>query len=255
MPKLTDGLIEFWRLNETSGSRNGALAAFNLADSGATGATNFQPENNVVTESDGAALFTATTALSVASAANLQIDNTKGFTISAWANVINSTIDQYGIAGKATAAEGVEYSLDYLVLVAGSPGGFAFRMGPNFIYTAGSNFPDQVFPNSGGSLRVDINRWYHLVGTYNPAGVMTFWQNNNYVGIVNVPVAQITTSVSKFAVGAHVTSATVLTKPFGGAVCNVGIWRRELTREEIGNLYNGGISLAYPFTSGAGTTY
>lgn len=257
---LTSGLVEFWKLNEVSGTRNGSLAAFNLADSGATAQGHFNPEFDTTAESNGCAVFNQSTNLSVASAAALQIAPASPLTLSAWARLDSQfqAIQTLGIVGKDSSLDGSlrEYNLGYNSLQDTNG-----KWTGNWRWDVGSAVLKGWQFNS--EMRATVGMWTHLVGIYYPPsgaatlGSINFWINNSNAlnnpdptgtslknGILTTaPVA----GTAKFAVGARVSTAGNTANLWFGGVCNVGLWNRVLDQKEIGDLYNGGITFTYPF--------
>jgi len=243
---LTTGLVEFWKLDEASGTRNGSLGVFNLADSGATATASFNPEFNTPTQGAACANFAATTVLNVASAAALQISPTVDLTLSAWVNLNTLTNDQFAIVGKSSNFDGsvVEYGLKYANFGFNS-GTWQFPVGTAG-NAAGQPFPDPEFRQL--SFEPVVGKWFHLVGIYKVATqpIIMLYVNNQLFDFVNISASVVTPGTARFSVGANMGAAGTQGKNIDGRVCNVGLWNRALAREEVGNLYNGGNMLTYP---------
>lgn len=240
---LTSGLTEFWKLNEASGTRFGALTAYDLLDSGATGA--YRTEEGVV-----CATFDGITALSVASAAPLQIDVAQGLTLSCWLKLNERTADQYRICGKGAGLDGNEYGIDYLDFGSGVGRMYVFRVGNLTDYSTSSL--TAAFADTNAKIQRSLGQWFHLCGTYtggaHPATNM--YMNGEKIGSFgNINPALITATTAQFAVGAGVDAAGLAERLAIGNICNVGLWaRRCLNDGEIGDLYNTGVTRTYPFT-------
>lgn len=241
---LSEGLVEFWPLNESSGTRDGSLGVMDLTESASTGAANFNPEFDVSEQNTACAEFTGTTYLSVESSSLNQIDPTKGFSLSAWCNFAGFPFaDSAAVVGKAST-DGNEYLIQ---INAFSTAGrrFVFFMGSNLQYSTSNVLNNDLVPSREST-------WYHLVGVYYPytfpSPAMQLFVNNVRFGVATgLDTANLTTGTSRFGVGARVDSGSGGQKLMNGKVCNVGMWRRCLTDNEVGDLWNGGYTFSYPF--------
>ena len=90
--------------------------------------------------------------------------------------------------------------------------------------------------------------WYHVVGTVLNNGDVKIYLNGNledtaaYAGIM----ANLT---SKILIGASETQEGSIKSYFDGQIDEVAIFDRELTQQDITDLYNGDKGLTYPFES------
>lgn len=244
---LTTGLVEFWKLDEASGTRNGSLGAFNLSEiNGATAVASFNPEFNTGVQGAACAEFAVTTTLAVASASALQISSTSALTIAAWVLLTTLTSDTFYIAGKISTVDGgtIEYALRYNNFTF-FPGAWGFSIGTSAV-SIGVPFP--VDSNDTFTIPV-IGKWYHLVGIWqpipSPIGLL-YVNGRPYAYKDNILLTSISPANAKFAVGGGVSSINALNKTGNMRVCNVGLWNRALKDSEIGDLYNNGNMLTYP---------
>jgi len=139
----------------------------------------------------------------------------------------------------------------------------------NFIitkwYDSGNQRAFQIGSNSDGDLFVQVStngsdspayfsspvfsagNWYHVVLTYDAVGeALEGWVNNSSV-LEQTPSA-IYQSSAKVLIGNN--QNYYENGWTDGIVDEVGIWSRVLTDTEIGELYNSGNGLTYPFTTG-----
>ena len=141
---LLNNLISYWKLDETSGTRNDSQGSNNLAD------------NNTVTSGTGkinnAGLFTAANSeyLSIASNSSLVCSGVS-FTFSAWVK-LNSTTNYQAIISKFNGSTNLEYELAYRI-----DNGNKFRF-----MVANSNF--SVYADIDASMSgASTGTWYYLV--------------------------------------------------------------------------------------------
>lgn len=89
------------------------------------------------------------------------------------------------------------------------------------------------------------NTWYNVVITHN-AGTDKLYVNGSLVS-TDTGVTLTGTGSSGIGIGAGTDGGNAFT----GDVDEVGIWTRELSLTDVTQLYNGGVGLQYPFTTGA----
>jgi len=203
---LTDNLIAFWELEETTGTRVDAHGSNDLA------------ENNGVGSETGKV---GTCSLHVA--ANNEYlnlaDNTDlssgdiDFSVQAW--VWADSEHAGGIVTKKT-----EYRLTW--------------NGLDFYWV----FNNKLVQSGFNSLSLDT--WYHFIGTHDATGntVELFRDASSVDSDTDLGGSD---SANDFIIGAHDST----TWPFDGRADQVGIWKKVLSASEITELHNSGNGLSY----------
>jgi len=96
-----------------------------------------------------------------------------------------------------------------------------------------------------GSTALSTDTWYHVVIVSNSAGFTAYLNNVEECSLVNADALYTGSNIGLvFGAGPRVADFF-----FSGDLDEVGIWDRELTEEEISELYNSGNGLSYPFTT------
>jgi hypothetical protein len=213
---LLDGLVAYWKLDETSGTRIDSAGSSNLADNNIVGSTTGKIGN--------AANFNGTNYLSTTST----WAPSNSFTISAWIK-LNSALKRT-IVGQDWADTPPEIR------------NFLFRI---------DNGTLEFFILSGGATSVNLSsvalndgNWHFVAAIYDDtASTIKIWAdtNTNTAGSVPTPSFQATTI--------YVGRRQFLIAPdnFIGDIDEVGIWNRALTAAEISILYNSGAGITFPF--------
>lgn len=262
---LTSGLVAWWPLSETSGTRVDVVGGKDLTDSGTTLGGNFNPEFNSGSFGGPCAVFGGTTALVRGNDSDFHVGSTSDFSVSVWFKVTTGGSSSQAVIGKYNNEAG---GLNWVITAkVGNPGvstdAIEFIAATSDSTRPSASFRNVALPKASQNdvdrnVQLDqnasLNRWYHMVGLRTASGITMGCLNNG--GIANgaklVTDPRIgpgqNTSVSRFGIGARVSSAGALGFSLIGSVCNAGIWNRLLTEAEIGQLWNGGNGLDYPFT-------
>lgn len=230
---ITDNLVSYWKLDETSGTRADAHASNNLTD------------NNTVTYgtgiiNNGASFASATSEyLSIADASQSGLDLSGDCSFSFWFNIasIGSSvnmpiINKHGFTGTTRG-----YSV-YLVSESGTR---KIRM--NISNAAGTSYEIKYVTYSWplGSLA-------HCVCIFD-ATAKTFevYINGTSVGTsAAFSNGAIYNNSQPFEIG---TADAGVDGYLNGILDEVGVWSRKLTSAEVTSLYNSGSGLAYPFST------
>jgi hypothetical protein len=210
---LLTGLVSYWKLDETSGTRFDSVGTNNLSDTGSVGsaigkqgnAADFDGTNYLSTALDGTTL----TAVSIAlwfKADDILTANLEG--VLSWARI-----------GKPT---------DFAPFIIIQTNSGAIRL-----------YADNGYQVTSGALA--NNTWYHVVCTYDG----TDWKMYLDGGLVGTYTGGIGTDITN-ANTVYVGSG--FDGQFPGDIDEVGIWDRALAGGEITTLYNGGSGITYPFT-------
>jgi hypothetical protein len=94
-----------------------------------------------------------------------------------------------------------------------------------------------------GTTVIPINKWSHIVGTYDGA-IVNIYFNGVLNGKSTISVSALS-STNPLSIGAKANGGGDF---FPGAINDVGVWNRILTASEVTQLYNDGAGLTYPFT-------
>ncbi len=227
---LTNGLISYWKLDETSGnaidSHGNNDGTVNEATQNTSGkintAYNFDGYNDVVTIPDSP---------------NLNI--TGPFTITAWAQTNRPLAENFR----------------YLNIVAKDS---IFRKGYGIeIYERAEDdgVRLEVWARNGGTLRVaaleilyaelwEADTWYFIAGTYDGKD-LKIYLNNTHTAI-GTGINPESTAGEPLRIGSGLSEESA-DKEWPGKIDEIAIWNRALTPDEIIELYNSGSGLAYPF--------
>lgn len=228
---LTDNIQGYWKLDESSGNASDSVASNTLTN------------NNTVSYS----------AAKINNGADFGSSNT------------NKSLSTTSAVGPASFATAHSYSFWVNVTTAPTSGNAAYLFFNDF-----SDGNSRVtYNNSGGTLQIQIQRgsggflntatnnytlttgtWFHVVFTYAGSGTGT---GKLYVN-GSLQSNQLTsTSTTGGGIGPEFAIAlrkNDLSLPFSGKVDEFGVWSRELTSDEVTQLYNSGNGVQYPFTSG-----
>src|ERR1017187_5059952 len=223
---LTNGLISYWPLNESSGMAIDVADGDNGTPSGVM--------QGVPGKLSTAYSFNGTSSkVDMGNPASGNLNLSGAGTISAWVNMPSLSMGHDGlVVGKGN------WSADrngYLIVYLNSTHSFAAELANATTH--------QTFDFSG--VTIAPNTWYHLVVTWNGANVVTYINGANASTRAEtvIPVS----NVSNFGVGQSLINSG---HDFLGTIDEVGMWNRALTSIEVAGLYNSGTGLAYPFITG-----
>ncbi|MES2623393.1 MAG: fibronectin type III domain-containing protein [Patescibacteria group bacterium] len=230
---LTDNLMGFWNLNETSGSRASSIGSNTLTEQGGTVSSAAGIISN-------AALFTGANYLSITDNTALSSGNID-FTISGWVYLTDKTANR-AIVSKwnSSVGSGREYDLIYI----SSSDRFSFTTSSD-----GTTVEGNLFANSFGSP--SLNTWYFVTAWHDSVNdTVNIQVNNGTVDSASV-TAGVFDSTTAFLVGSVNAGSTGFMQ---GRVDAVGFWKRVLSSGERTSLYNSGAGLEYPLTVIASST-
>jgi hypothetical protein len=219
---LTDNLVGYWKLDETSGT----TAIDSLDDhNGLTNATvnqagiintaySFNGTNQEVKLKDTNSLVYSDISLAV------------------WVYLNNLTAEQYPI-----------YKIDST-----QTRRFGFQIWSNRIYFS------KNFGSAGGwAVSKDITgmsgAWHYIVATHSDTNGTALYWDGNLVDYNSSATSTLTTTTAfEYYIGRFNGSLTASTNYwFNGKIDEVGLWNKVLTSTEVTALYNGGAGYTYPF--------
>ena len=225
---LTDNLISYWKLDESSGNASDSVGSNTLTNTNVTYATG--KINN------GAVFNAGTDNLAIADATQVGLDITGNLSFSCW--IKHTSVPSSGVAqwylNKFGASGNYGYRL-YLYNNAGTLG-LWFDCSANGTTNTGSTV----------NWTPSTDTWYHVIIVYTAAsGSCAYYINGSQQGSTQTGLAtSIFNSNAPFALGSLNGSQAL-----NGVIDEAGIWSRALSASEITELYNGGAGLTYPFAS------
>lgn len=215
---LTDDLVSYYKLNETSGNAVDSLGVKTGISSNIT-----YNQDGILSKSFN---FNGTNS-------KVLIDN----------NVINWGTNNFAVSFWFKLAS----NNNFVFLGSQNDGskGFLIDYGPN----CGANKIGAIFVGSGGgicsSLAYDTD-WHHIIVDGNASGKY-LWIDGAFAGSITSTTGLINpTGSPSVALG---TRNTLNDFWFNGNLDEVGFWNRGLTQNERDLLYNSGSGLTYPFSS------
>ncbi len=206
---LSDNIVSYWKLDESSGVVIDSAGSNNATNTGAVAnepgiistAYNFTPDDYIRTDSNMTTL-----------------DN---LTLSLWVNA-----DEWG--------NDDIYSMGYnsantFILINQVVGGFGYRFGGTF-YTSIEDTPS-------------ANAWHHIVITRGDTNA-TFYLDG--VAVDSRTVVNTQQPAARHDWGFAVTRNNT-GSGFNGSIDEIGVWNRSLSPSEITELYNSGVGISFPF--------
>lgn len=235
---LTDNLVSYWKLDESSGNAADSVGSNTLTNNNTTAYAAGKINNGADFE------LSFSNSLSITDAAQTGLDLTGAFTISFWVkpeSVVSGYHTMVSKGGISVAAS--DTTTQYLIWRDNDGAGSAERV-QFLVRTAGAN---KEIGYTTGSAILNAGTWYHIVAYYNPSTKMELFINNVSVAssTSSVPASLVNTA-RPFGLGAD--EAATAANFFDGVIDEVGIWNRVLTSDEITSLYNSGNGWQYPFT-------
>jgi serine/threonine protein kinase len=117
----------------------------------------------------------------------------------------------------------------------------------------GTGHPDKI----SSSTVIEVNQWYHVAATYKATDRMALYVNGKLE--VATPIKRLRrTNANPFTIG---WSAAWRERYFAGTICDVSLWSRALTQEQVISLMTQapakstpGLLGYWPFDEGQGTT-
>ncbi len=238
---LIDGLISYWKLDETTGTTATdeiGNASLNFVNN----PTWFSPGKI----SNGINFGTSSTRYLEKTGVNSSNKNT--YSLSAWIYLENEEADIKYIMGMNSGA---------LARNAGAAEVKIFLDNNNklvamyHVINGGShNTPDVMQRTSGESI--SLNTWAHVVGVINNGDIQLYIngvndtvnpvENGGLTGTIQIAGGRITVGNARLFDGAYNS-----TRWFRGKMDEVGLWDRPLRQKDISSLYNSGSGNQYPF--------
>lgn len=209
---LLTGLLSFWELDETSGTRIDAHGSIDLSENNSVGSGTGKIGNAVNTSSGW-----------LTSGHNYDLTTT-GFSVSTW---VNGTPSDVGPAvAQWSTGFGFFVGLDSAAFAANE---FTFVLGNEPTYYVAS------YPQSSG--------WHHLVGVYDPVADTSKLYVDGVLRhtLTSIPTIPLDGSAN-FKIGSIDSGGEF---KFNGLVDSTGLWNRQLSDSDVSLLYNSGNGLPY----------
>ena len=218
---LTDNIISYWKLDETSGNAvdatgNGHTGTVTTATQGVSGkignAVNFTGSGNIVAPN----------------VASLQM-GLNSFTFAFWINCLHAP-----------------YAGNNGGVIGGDSGAAGFVINTSTYMYLTKVYPDSAYAPQYSQL-VPLNQWTFIAVTYNASNNnVTYYMNNltpeTYASTISsFDATAATDRLGEWANGSG--------DPYFGKLDEVGMWSRVLSAGEISQLYNSGSGLTYPFVT------
>jgi len=209
-------LLAWWRFNTSNDLNDYSGNNFTASASGATWTANGKFA--------GAYIFGSGNALSASDSAVL--NPTSAMSVSAWikANSWTANYWQGTILDKSDWADGGGHGY---VLRVGEGGKLSFAIGN------GTTWPESV---SGAVM--STGNWYHVVGTFDGTSIKTFINGKL---VKNEPITSTTISPSIYPIKIGTATFAPDNRNFDGTIDDIQIYKRALTNNEIGAMYNSNI--------------
>jgi hypothetical protein len=219
---LLNGLVAYWRMDESSGNAADATGnGFTATNVGTVTYTTGKINNGALLSDTGPKYF------DLGSSSSL---NPPAFSFAAWVN-FSTLVNSNGLANAIHFREvdGTHFNFLYV-----RPSGLLAC----YVYGNGSVSYDET-----GSHALSLNQWHHLVMTYDSVSGLVGYVNGAVDGTAaaNGPIAAI-------AANSYIGHNNLSSGREPNAIIDeAGIWSRAITSAEVTALYNFGLGTTYPF--------
>jgi hypothetical protein len=210
---LNNGLVSYWKLNESSGTLADSKSSNTGTNSGATLGQTGKLGNCVLFD-------TATDVINFGTGANLRI-TTDGLTLAAWVKVALASADY----GRIISKEGS------YIMYANGVGGLSFFNSDKDVEVA-------------GNIDLRDNAWHLVVITYDHTVLKGYIDATKGAFDESYTLNLPDNAAVPVCIGNR---SSDLARPLSGYIDEAAIWNRALTQAEITELYNSGTGKTYPF--------
>lgn len=217
---LLNGLVNYWNLDEVSGSRADSVGGVTLTDNNAVG--------SAAGKNGNCATFVGASSKSL-SVASYSV-GAGDFTLALWFNQTSQSSQNVLMSAITTWATALQFSLYTLAT-------------SKVRLMRGNDAGSYVFADTPQTT--SFGTWYHVVAEYNSSTkVVRIWLNNQTPGTSGVMSGNPYTTSTAMAIGTRTGTAG---EWFTGSIDEVAVWNRLLTSDERLELYNSGTGKFYPF--------
>lgn len=238
---LIDGLISYWKLDETTGSvatDETGNASLNLINN----PTWFSPGKI----GNGIDFGTSSTKHLEKTGVNSSNKNTHS--LSAWIYLENDEADIKYIMGMNSGAFAINAGAAEVKIFLDNTNKLVAMY---HVKNGGThNTPDVMQRTSGASI--SLNTWVHVAGVINNGDIQLYIngvndtvnpvQNGGLTATIQIAGGRITVGNARLYNGSYIT-----TRWFRGKMDGAGLWDRALRQKDITSLYNSGSGNQYPF--------
>jgi len=227
----TNGLISYWRMDESSPGTNAvtrvdSFSGYNLTDNSPFAAST----TGIITNAVDLELSNSEY-LSKTDNADLSLGTNVPFSVVAWVNM-ESKVASGSISVIASKDGNTSGTREWNLFYNGTADRFSFLVG-----RTGSATTDSVTSTNLGSPSTGTN--YMVVGTFEPsANTLRIYVNTNAVDTFGAKTIDPPDSSQAVQVGRYGT-----TSYWDGGVDEVSVWKTVLSSANISNLWNGGAGL------------
>jgi hypothetical protein len=228
---LTDNLISYWKLDESSGNASDSVGSNTLTNNNSVAYTSAKINN-------GADFGDTGNTKSLITTNTLGIDG-GNMSFSCWVNKNkNITNLKYVLAAyQENNTSKVEYSIGFY-----SDGGNEYVRFQRGKVGVG----DQVALKT---ITLSTGTWYHLVGTYDGTNIRLYIDGTlEATTAASGDGSNAGVYTAGFSIGNNNDDSSIIENAL--IVDEVGVWSRALSSTEISQLYNNGAGLQYPFNTG-----
>lgn len=220
---LLNGLISYWPLDETSGTRYDAVGDNALTDDNTVGA-----DGGV---SGVAASFVAASSESLASVTADPVPGTGDFTVSLWFKANSLPINGHTLVHAGTFGSPIDTG-PFSMLVDGT----------QVVFLVWDSVDESVIgPGTIGIVSLAIDQWYHAIGWYTESDQMV------HLSVNGVEIDPVPLSIGPRGGNAGLIVGGETAYYYDGLIDEVAIWSRALTADERVELYGTGAGKFYPF--------
>lgn len=230
---ITDNLISYWKLDESSGNPQDSVGSNNLTNNSVTyGAGKI---NN------GAVFNSQTDYLTITNATQTGLNFTSDMSCSFWVKWVDSSQNNWFL-GKSAGGTNRSYWFEYI-----DQGGGTFFT--SFAITSTGAVGAGLAKTTYSAAPYTNGSWYHIVFTYSAANTRgIIYLNGSAVVTDNSQRAAIFNGTGDFFAG----NDNDLDYNSSFTLDELGLWSRELTSGEVTTLYNSGNGIQYPFSTPSG---
>lgn len=230
---LTDNLVSYWTLDETSGTRADSHGSNDLADNNTVGYAAGKLNNAADFERDNSEYLSA--------ADHSSLDLTGDISVSLWVKLETQVPSwlRYDLVGKWINTD--TFGDHSWVLSYYHDSGYFLSFG-----VAALDYQNPQWHPVSQTL--STGTWYHIVATWDASEhTATFYVDGSSIGSNN---SGTYTSQASTAAPLRIGAASGGGSAVDGLIDEVGLWSRVLSSSEVTSLYNSGTPLAYPFSTG-----
>jgi len=228
-PNLPVNLVSYWRLEETSGTRNDSDSTNHLTDNNTVLFGTGKQGNASDHEQDTSEY------LSILDASQTGLDITGNMSIAAWTNPESLPSGAFTMDPVISKWSSTSNQRAYRFGIARDSGN-VLSLGMN--HSADGSASTNNYRNHAFTTAT----WYHIAMVYDAAaGSVEFFVNGSSIGTVTGLGTSTFNSSRQFEIGANSQQSEYV----DGLIDEVGIWNKKLTSAEITDLYNSGSGLPW----------